>query len=154
MIEERMTRTEMNGMKYGSACLSNLMYFEKDMEKRAGMIPDGVKRLHEAIEGYRAVYHDLCGTMPEKQQKALANVCRDMEVRLVPKGTPTNTTVTWDKDDAMELVDAAQAKCLDCFRDYEDSEGCPLRQLLESVVPLDRYSALSCPYNNATWEDD
>ena len=153
MTGERMIRQEMDGMKYGSACLSNLMYFENDMHNRLEMLPDGQKRLHDVVESYRQIFQELCETMPDKQRYALANVFRDMEVRMVPKNTPTKTTVAWDKETAMELVDAAQAKCLDCFMDYDYSEGCPLRQLLEVLVPLDRYSALSCPYKDAIWED-
>ena len=154
MSVERMTRPEMDSMKYGSACLSNLMFFEKDLQKRIGSLPDGPERMRKVIEGFQEIFGDICDTMPEKQRTALANIFKDTEVRIVPKMTPRKVTVTWDKASAMEIVDAAGAKCEDCFKDEQESQSCRLRHLFEVCVPLDRYSALSCPYKDAIWEDE
>ena len=151
---ERMTRPEMDAMKFGSACLSNLMFFEHDLQDRLECVPGGKHRIKLVIGQFRSLYKDICGTMQMKQKLNLVNVAKDMEVRLVPKMSPNRTTVTLEKDIAMELIDAAQMKCRECICDYNESRNCKLCHLLETVIPLDRYSAMSCPYSIATWEEE
>lgn len=150
----RLTRTEMLSLQWMLNIINTLAYAQDDLGKRLEMIPDGKQRMKTAMEMVLSIVHDLCGTVPERQNNHIDNTTRDMKAQIVPKMTPTPVTVVLTKADATELVDAAQIKCAHCAEFNEASEkGCKLRKLLEVVVPLETYSGLICPYSKAKWED-
>ena len=151
---ERLTRTETQAVTMLLTSLSNLRYAREDLKRRLECVPSGKARMNMAIGQMQSLVQDVCGTVTDKQRKHLRNICTDMEIRLVPKATGRKVSVVLTKEEAMELVDAAQAKCSYCFKGYEESRKCKLCKLLECVVPLDEYSSLSCPYSGATWEEE
>ena len=76
------------------------------------------------------------------------------ETRMVPKMTPSKTTVLVQKEEFRQLVDAAQVKCSECTDDSEQCKACGLFKLLKIVVPLESYEGtFLCPYNLAGWEN-
>lgn len=149
----RLTRTEMHSMERLMNLVHSLVYAKDDLAERLETIPSGKQRMNMAVGHFRSLMWDLSGTIPAKQQKNLDNVVQDMKMQIVPKMTPTPVTVTLSKAVAMELVDAAQIKCARCAEFNEQSEKCKLRKLLETVVPLESYSGLMCPYSRSKWED-
>lgn len=151
---ERLTRSESQAMEMFMTSISNLRYASDDLEKRIKIIPNGKRRMKASIGQLASVLTDTCGTIPYKQRNHLYNICKDMEVRLVPKMTAKRISVVLSVEEAKELVDAAQKKCTDCYKDEEESRGCKLRKLLECVVPLETYETCSCPYATAEWEED
>lgn len=150
---ERVTRAEMQSIQWLQNATSSICYAVDDLDKRIEMIPAGKQRLNMLAGAARSIYYDLKGTIPEKQRRQIENSTKDLEVRMVPKLTPQKVTVTLDKDIAMELVDAAQIKCIDCLTENEESRNCKLCQVLEAVVPLSRYDSFYCPYSTAKWEE-
>ena len=93
-------------------------------------------------------------TIPERQRHNINNISKDMEMRMVPKATPSKITVLLPKEDFRALVDAAQEKCVLCTDDSEECKKCKLYQLLTSILPMERYDSRSlCPYNMAGWEN-
>lgn len=149
---ERLTRPEMASMQWMLNALSSMCYARDDLGRRLECIPDGPQRMNMAIGFVRSIYRDLQGTVTEKQLRQIRNAAHDLEVRMVPKLTPQAVTVTIDKDTAMELIDAAQAKCVECLTENEDARECKLCQVLETVVPLNNYDSFYCPYSTAKWE--
>lgn len=150
---ERLTRTEIQSMQWLLNALSSIGYARDDFQKRLECIPAGKQRMNMLFGLARSLFRDLQGTVPEKQLRQIRNAADDLEVRMVPKLTPAKTTVTLDKDIAMELVDAAQVKCTDCLKENEEARDCKLCKLLEVVVPLNRYDTFYCPYSGVSWED-
>lgn len=150
---ERLTRTEMQSMQWMLNALSSLCYATDDLDQRLGWIPAGRQRMHMLVGMTRSIYKDLQGTVPVRQLRQIKNAADDLEVRMVPKMTPQKVTVTLDKETAMELVDAAQIKCTECIKDNEEARECKLCKVLETVVPLESYKSILCPYTLAIWED-
>lgn len=154
-MEERLTRTEMHCIQWLMHAVSVLVYAETDLGKRMDTIPDGMERLKQINADVDMLFRDICETIPEKQRKHLLGVGKDYEARLVPKLMPESISVVLTRDEAMELVDAAQAKChWDCVPDMDESHNCKLCKILESVVPLQTYSSATCPYWRAEWVDE
>lgn len=149
---ERMTRAEMQSMQWMLNAISTICYAVDDLGKRLELIPSGKQRMHMLSGAARSIYYDLQGTVPERQCRQILNAAKDLEVRMVPKLTPAKVTITLDKDIAMELVNAAQIKCMDCLKENDEGRECKLCQLLEAVVPLTRYDSFYCPYSTASWE--
>ena len=143
----------MQSMQWLLNALSSISYARDDLGARLGYIPDGKKRMNMLYGSARKIYHDLQGTIPDKQLRQIRNSAHDLEVRMVPKLTPQAVTVLLDKETAMELVDAAQVKCRDCVMDNEEARDCKLCKILEVMVPLSSYDSLLCPYSLATWEE-
>ena len=154
MSEERLTRTEMHSVQWLMNALSSFRYAEEDLKTRLETIPDGTERLKQFNTNADKLFRDICGTIPEKQLKHLLGVAKDYEVRMVPKMMPKPTSVVLTRDEAMELVDAAQVKCKwDCVPDMDESRNCKLCKVFEAVVPLQQYNSVSCPYWRAEWDD-
>ncbi len=149
---ERMTRTEMQSMQWLMNAVSSICYAGDDLKERVKSVPGGEARFKMLVGSARSLYYDIQGTVPDKQLRQLRNAALDLEVRLVPKLTPQKVTVTLDKDTAMELVNAAQVKCIDCLTENEDARQCNLCRILEAIVPLNRYDSFYCPYSTAKWE--
>ena len=107
-----------------------------------------------AIGQVGSLLQDVLGTVSDKQRRQLRNTANDMEVRLVPKMTSQTVSVVLDEKTAKELVEAAQAKChWECVPDLDESRNCELCRILETVVPLESYESVSCPYWRAEWEE-
>jgi hypothetical protein len=153
MSEQRLTRTESHCIQWLMNAMSSFRYAADDLKERLESVPDGPGRIRELNEFSGKLLEDIADTIPEKQKRHLVNLARDMEVRLVPKLTPRNVTVVLTKEEATELVDAAQERCKHCAEFAEESEKCRLRGILEVVVPLEDYTGLICPYSKAEWED-
>lgn len=151
---ERLTRTETQAVTMLLTSMSNLRYAREDLKKRLECVPSGKARMNMVIGQFESLIRDVCGTVTDKQRKHLQNICKDMEVRLMPKMMNRKVSVVLTVDEAKELIDAAQAKCTYCFKDYEESRECKLCKLLECAVPLEDYSSLSCPYSGAKWEEE
>lgn len=150
---ERLTRTEMHCLQWFVNAVSTFCEAGDDLIPRLEMIPAGRHRMNMLIGAARSILIDMKGTIPEKQWKNIKNTAADMEARLVPKLTPQKVTVTLDKETAMELVDAAQIKCTECIMDNDEARECKLCKMLETVVPLESYKSVLCPYTLAKWED-
>ena len=152
--KERLTRKEVEGMEWMMNLINSLAYAKEDLARRLETVPAGKQRMNMVYGQFKSLMWDISGTIPERQQKRLDNIVKDMRMQIVPKMTPTTTTVFMTKADAMELVDSAQVKCSRCAEFNEKSEReCKLRKLLETVVPLKSYDGLMCPYSKAKWED-
>ena len=149
----RLTRTETQCIQWLMNAMSSFRYAADDLKDRLETVPDGPGRIRELNDFSGKLLTDIAETIPEKQRRHLINMARDMEVRLVPKLTPKNVTVVLTKDEATELVDAAQERCRHCAEFAEDSEKCGLRKILEVIVPLEKYGGMICPYSLAEWED-
>ena len=149
----RLTRTETHCVQWLMNAMSSFRYAADDLKDRLTLVPDGPGRIRELNEFSSALLTDIADTIPDKQRRHLINLAQDMEVRLVPRMMPKNVTVVLSKEEATELVDAAQEKCKHCAEFAEESEKCRLRQILEIVVPLKDYGGLICPYSKAEWED-
>ena len=124
-----------------------------DLADRAGMIDGGVDLLNGIADGSLKFLNEIRKTIPQKQRNNLNNTAMDYEMRLVPKMTPSKTTVTVEKEDFRTLVDAAQMKCTQCADTSDTCHECKLFNLLTAVLPLERYDTILCPYNLAKWEN-
>lgn len=149
----RLTRTETHCVQWLMNAMSSFRYAADDLKERLKLVPDGPGRIRELNEFSSNLLTDIADTIPDKQRRHLINLAQDMEVRLVPKMTPKTVTVVLTKEEATELVDAAQERCKCCVDFADESEKCRLRQILEVVVPLEDYGGLLCPYSKAEWED-
>lgn len=152
-MEERLRHTEWQRMLGLSAFLSELAYFDEEMQGRMSMIEDGPARLKSLIETSTEFMRDLLKTVPDAQKRKLSNTFRDYKITLVPMLSPASSNVLLLKEEAMALVDYAQEKCKYCLDTSEDSEFCPLRKILETVTPLSKYDTMLCPYNLAEWKE-
>lgn len=149
---EPMTRQEMQTMQWFMLALSTLMGMKERFRDRLDQVPNGRARLNMAAGQLRSLYEDLKGTINFKQWKHLNTTAVDNEARLVPKFTPMKLNIVYSKEDATELVDAAQAKCRECVNSNEESRECRLRKLMEVVIPLEKYDGMLCPYSRVKWE--
>jgi hypothetical protein len=150
---ERLTRDEMQAMQMLMSSLSNVRYAKEDLQRRLGTFPGGIGRMNMLIGQFESLFRDLCGTVSDKQRKHLRGVCNDMEVRLVPKLTGRRTSLLLTPEEGKELVTFAQAQCVDCLKETEEAKRCKLCQLLTTVVPLNNYDGILCPYSRAEWEE-
>lgn len=151
---ERLTRTEMHSVQWLLNAVSTLRYAETDLMKRLECVPSGNQRLRLCIGQLGSLLRDVLGTVSDKQRRQLRNTANDMEVRLVPKMTSQTVSVVLDEKTAKELVESAQAKChWECVPDLDESRNCELCRILETVVPLESYESVSCPYWRAEWEE-
>ena len=151
---ERMTRREFEAMRCLLGAVSYIAHASDDLQKRLESIPAGRKRLAMAKGAVNAVANDIIGTMTVAQCKQMENTMKDMDMRMVPKMSPSCKNVIMTADHAKTLVDSAKAKCALCAASGDEIRECPLYQTLEAVVPLENYGdGLICPYVLAEWED-
>ena len=153
---ERLNRKQMGAVLRMYNLLSDESYFSEDMVPRLECIPNGVRRMHMALGMMKSIVNDITGTIPVQQCKRIQSTMNDYESRLVPKYTPTHTSIVLGKDQGKALIDFARAECKTCVKDSEECRKCPLYILLEAVIPCDDYSefgSMLCPYSNSTWAD-
>ena len=146
------TRNEKIALMFLMNATSAIQDSVSDLAKRLEKIDGGEQMMKELAELSVKLLTEIRRTIPEDQRASLNNVSKDMEMRLVPKMTPSKTTVLVQKEDFRALVDAAQVKCRECADDSEQCKGCGLFKLLKVVVPLETYEGtFLCPYNMAGW---
>ena len=148
----RMTRQEKMSMlvlAYIATCVDEV---QAELKDRLQMITDGENRVRKLSAGVDDLLRDLRLTVPVNQRLNLQNTAMDYEIRLVPKMTPSKTSVVMQKEEFRELVDLARSKCRECMDDDQQCEKCGLYQLLTVLLPLDGYhDGLLCPYNLGEW---
>lgn len=152
---ERMTRKELLALEWTIAAQSVLLNTEEDLQKRLEMIPEGARRLSEAVKGLKDVVEDVVGTITVEQAKRIKGTMTDYELRILPKAMPPKICIFITKEQGMELVDSAKERCKACTLDGDEAQkGCKLYKILEAVVPLDDYGdGILCPYNMLDWAD-
>lgn len=148
-----MTRSEKRAMPYLMSAVGVLEEVHNDLRKRLEDVENG----NERMDAFRAegmkLLEEIRVTIPEEQRWTLANMALDMEMRLMPKQTPSSRCSVVPNEDLRTLIDAAQAKCAGCADDSEECKKCKLFRLLVKLIPLERYDSYLCPYNLAAWED-
>ena len=123
-----------------------------DIGDRVKKIDGGEELLQKVCEMSIKLLEDVRTTIPERQRSNLNNTAHEYELRLVPKMTPGSTAVVVSKEEFRTLVDAAQAKCLECVDDCEEAKKCDLYKMLVVSLPMDKYDGIGlCPYNGAEW---
>ena len=85
----RLNRHEMNSLLWLFATLNSCKHSEDDLSWRLDLIPEGKQRFQLVLEQLRSILNDLIETIPRKQCKQFENILNDMELRFVPKFTPT-----------------------------------------------------------------
>ena len=149
-----MTRNEKASLTFLMNAASALVDAKTDLADRLTKIDGGTELMAQIADGCLKLLTEVRMTIPERQRMSLANTARDYEMRLVPKMTPSKTCVVVQKEDFRHLVDAAQAKCVECAELNEDCGKCELFRLLQIVLPLEAYdTTFLCPYNRAEWEN-
>ena len=92
----------------------------------------------------------IYSTLPIKTLKRMEGICRNGEIviRLRPPcSIPDHVLV--NEDDMRRLINCAMAtECAICLRDGREIDACPLRKILESIVPPEEYSVVGCSYRN------
>jgi len=148
------TRQEKMSILFLMNTVSSMMDSREELKDRTSRIDGGAELMDTMVESADKLLMELRRTIPEDQRVSINNISKDMEMRMVPKMTPSKTTVLVQKEDFRQLVDAAQVKCRECTDDSEQCKACGLFRLLKVVVPLERYDGtFLCPYNMAGWEN-
>lgn len=148
------TRQEKMSILFLMNTVSAMIDSRDELNDRVSRIDGGAELMDTMVDSADKLLTEIRRTIPEDQRVSINNVSKDMEMRMVPKMTPSKTTVLIQKEDFRQLVDAAQVKCRDCTDDSEQCRECGLFKLLKIVVPLERYDGtFLCPYNLAGWEN-
>lgn len=148
------TRQEKMSILFLMNTVSAMMDSREELKDRVSRIEGGQELMNEMVDSSEQLLTEIRKTIPTSQRVSLNNISKDMEMRMVPKMTPSKTTVLVQKEDFRQLVDAAQVKCRECTDDSVQCRQCGLFKLLQSVVPLEKYDGtFLCPYNMAGWEN-
>ena len=148
------TRNEKLSILFLMNTVSAMMDSKDELAGRISRIDGGPETMKSMCEQAEWILTEIRRTIPTEQRHNINNVSKDMEMRMVPKATPSKTMVLMQKEEFRSLVDAAQAKCHDCVDDNEECRKCKLFQLLTVVLPMDKYDVGNlCPYNMAGWEN-
>ena len=148
------TRQEKISIMFLMNTVSSMMDSREDLKDRVSRIDGGPELMDTMADSAEKLLTEIRRTIPEDQRVSINNVSKDMEMRMVPKMTPSKTTVVVQKEDFRQLVDAAQVKCRECTEDSEQCKVCGLFKLLKVVIPLESYDGtFLCPYNMAGWEN-
>jgi len=148
------TRQEKMSILFLMNTVSAMMDSREELKDRVSRIEGGQELMDEMVDSSEQLLTEIRKTIPTSQRVSLNNISKDMEMRMVPKMTPSKTTVLVQKEDFRQLVDAAQVKCRECTDDSVQCRQCGLFKLLQSVVPLEKYDGtFLCPYNMAGWEN-
>ena len=148
------TRQEKMSILFLMNTVSAMMDSRDDLKDRVSRIDGGSELMDTMVDSAEKLLTEIRRTIPTDQRVSINNISKDMEMRMVPKMTPSKTTVLVQKEDFRQLVDAAQVKCRECTDDSEQCKVCGLFKLLKVVVPLERYDGtFLCPYNMAGWEN-
>lgn len=148
------TRHEKMSVLFLMNTVSAMMDGREELRDRLSRIDGGQEMMDTMCSTAEKLLTEIRRTIPTAQRHNINNISRDMEMRMVPKATPSKTTVLVQKEEFRTLVDAAQAKCRDCADTPEEGRKCELFKLLTVIVPLDRYDGtMLCPYNELGWEN-
>lgn len=148
------TRREKLSILFLMNTVSAMMDSREELKDRVSRIDGGSEMMNTMCDVSEKLLTEIRRTIPTDQRHNINNVSRDMEMRMVPKATPSKTCVVMQKDEFKALVDAAQAKCHDCVDDNMECRKCELFQLLTVILPMDAYDVGNlCPYNMAGWEN-
>ncbi len=148
------TRQEKMSILFLMNTVSAMMDSRDELKDRVSRIDGGAELMDTMVDSSEKLLTEIRRTIPEDQRVSINNISKDMEMRMVPKMTPTKTTVMVQKEEFRQLVDAAQVKCRDCAEDNVQCRECGLFRLLKVVLPLDSYDGtFLCPYNMAGWEN-
>lgn len=148
------TRNEKIAILFLMNTVSAMMDSRDDLKDRVSRIDGGAELMDTMVNSAEKLLTEIRRTIPTEQRMNINNVSKDMEMRMVPKLTPSKTTVLVQKEEFRQLVDAAQIKCRECTDDSEQCTACGLFKLLKVVVPLETYDGtFLCPYNLAGWEN-
>lgn len=148
------TRGEKLSILFLMNTVSAMMDSRDELRDRVSRIDGGQELMDTMCEVSERLLTEIRMTIPTAQRHNINNISKDMEMRMVPKATPSKTMVLVEKETFRTLVDAAQAKCRDCADTPEEGQKCELFKLLKVIVPLDRYDGtLLCPYNEIGWEN-
>lgn len=148
------TRREKVSILFLMNTVSSMMDSREELKDRISRIEGGTAAMDQMCQNAEWLLTEIRKTIPTEQRKNINNVSKDMEMRMVPKMTPSKTTVLMQKEEFRALVDAAQVKCRECTDDNEECRKCKLFQLLTVILPMDRYDdSYLCPYNARDWEN-
>ena len=148
------TRQEKMSILFLMNTVSAMMDSRDELKDRVSRIEGGAELMDTMVNSAEKLLTEIRRTIPTEQRMNINNVSKDMEMRMVPKMTPSKTTVLVQKEEFRQLVDAAQVKCRDCTEDNVQCRECGLFKLLKVVLPLDTYDGtFLCPYNMAGWEN-
>ena len=148
------TRHEKISILFLMNTVSAMMDSREELKDRVSKIEGGAELMDTMVNSSEKLLTEIRRTIPTDQRMNINNVSKDMEMRMVPKMTPSKTTVLMQKEDFRQLVDAAQIKCRECTDDSEQCKSCGLFKLLKVVIPLESYDGtFLCPYNLAGWEN-
>ena len=148
------TRREKLSILFLMNTVSATLDSREELKDRISKIDGGPEMMETLCEVAEKLLTEIRRTIPTEQRHNINNVSKDMEMRMVPRATPSKTMVVMQKDEFKALVDAAQAKCHDCVDDTEECRKCELYRLLTVILPMDAYDVGNlCPYNMAGWEN-
>ena len=148
------TRNEKMSILFLMNTVSSMMDSRDELRDRLSRIDGGQEMMDTMCETAETLLTEIRKTIPTNQRQNINNVSKDMEMRMMPKATPKQTTVIIQKEEFRSLVDAAQTQCRECVEDTESCRQCKLYQLLTATLPMDRYDVGHlCPYNMAGWEN-
>lgn len=140
---------EMAHLKLMLAYENSVTYASKGLQDRLKTIPHGVARMRMAIAGLKSVLIDIQGTMPVNQIDHLTRTMTDCAIQMVPRMTPKSTNVVISAEDLAKLINEGRAQCVDCVEDANECRSCHMYQLMEKIMPLDKWSnGFGCPYSN------
>lgn len=150
----RMTRSEKISMMYLMHAVGTLENICETLEERLRMIPSGKSRANALAGEARELLDELRVTVPMNQRQGMERTACDVEVRIMPRLTPTESNVVMCKENFRELIEKARVACRECTEDDFACEKCELFQLLTVEQPVDNYNSLHlCPYNLAEWKN-
>lgn len=148
----RLKRSEKMGMIVLSYAATVLDDLRNEIPGRINMAENGMERLTKISEETDALLNDLRLTVPMDQRMHLQNTAKDMEMRITPKATPSESNVLMQKEEFRSLVDFARTKCRECTDDDEECTKCELYKLLTVILPMEDYHyRYMCPYNLGEW---
>lgn len=148
------TRGEKLSILFLMNTVSAMMDSREELKDRISRIDGGQEMMNAMCDTSERLLTEIRRTIPTDQRHNINNVSKDMEMRMVPKATPSKTTVLIQKEEFRTLVDAAQVKCSDCTDDNVECRKCKLFRLLTVILPMDRYDdSFLCPYNARDWEN-
>lgn len=148
------TRTEKLSILFLMNTVSSMMDSREELRERVSRIEGGQEMMDTMCTVSEKLLTEIRRTIPEDQRHNINNISKDMEMRMKPKQTPSETKVIVEKEDFRELIDATQVRCRECTDDNEECKKCRLYQLLLIHLPLDRYDGtFLCPYNARDWEN-
>ena len=88
-----LTRDEKVSMTFLTTTVSALAEAKDDLKDRLSKIEGGTELMERLVADSGKLLTEVRRTIPEKQRVSMANTAKDFEIRLVPKLTPTRTTV-------------------------------------------------------------